>query len=30
MEEGRAVDRELEIAFYADDGRIGGTDANTV
>lgn len=30
MEEGRAVDRELEIAFYADDGRIGGTDADAV
>jgi hypothetical protein len=30
MENGGAADRELAIAFYADDGRIGGTDAEAV
>jgi hypothetical protein len=30
METGSAEDKALEIAFYADDGRIGGTDADAV
>jgi hypothetical protein len=30
MESGSAADRELTIAFYGDNGRIGGTDADAV